>query len=704
MQAFRVSRSRPRALYLVIALALGAVAIGAAFLPSVLHGGLDRNPTFLRLLGFQPASTGTALSTQSVGDARSGQLMLTAASVPDATPAPPTVTAQAAAPSPAPANASTAPTSESDKNPNPVGTSNPALQEVNETAGNVTTNPIDSFGLGVLPADAGQVTGAPDVTQFLNPTVNETDCSWTKEVTSTDANHDGHPEFAEIKMLGTCTVTQDGVIVAGATVARDVRVWDNDSSGVYNALEARQGIEAYAGPPNGSYQYHADATWTLSVKDADEDGQPESVHVTFAGTQSFDKNVNGNAEFIRTVTADLATAHNVSADVPNSADVALRVYQTYDLQDDGQHEYEGVLGIAAHTVDANHDGRNESAVVSVTGYETLDRDHDGQPEVARGIEFSLNASNPESLANPTATELRIYLYGWADPSDTGLIEYRKALELTGSAADANGDGHPESVQLGIHAAALRNVTGEQPQVNATLDGTFAAYDNDSNGIFEKASLHLQAEALVVDNGTVAHAYATLDAVVVNEIQDAYPERVEAHLVATETLDTNGDGLVEETRGLTMDVLAVDANSNGHVEFANLTLHATDVVDTNHDGVPELQASFDAYAQSTDLNDDGHPEYVNVTARGSEVRQSENGTLEMTASITYDARYVDADSNGVFENVTITLRAEKTVYGPDGTTVVGHEWVTYEYSGQDVNQDGTMDNVSLVFEKHVLTTG
>ena len=703
MQAFRVSKSPPRALYVVIALALGAVALSAAFLPSVLQGGLDRNPTFIRLLGFQPASTGTTLTAQSVGDARNGQVMLAAAAVPGATPAPPAVTSQAAAPTAASANAATAPTSESDKNPDLVGTTSPALTEINETAGNVTMNPTDSFGLGALPADAGNVTGAPDVGHFIDPTVNETDCTWSKEITSTDANHDGHPESAEIKMLGTCTVTQDGVVVAGATVARDVRIWDNDSSGVYNALEARQGIEAYAGPLNGSYQYHAHATWTLSMKDADEDGKPETVRVTFAGEQDFDRNVNGNPEFVRTVTADLAYVHNVSAEVPNTADVHLRVYQTYSLHDDRQHAYEGVLNVAAHTVDANHDGRNESANVSVTGYETLDRDLDGHPELARGLEFSADATNPDSLPNPTLTHLRIYLYGWADPTGTGVLEYRRALELAGSATDANGDGHPESVLLTIHAAALRNVTGSEPQVNATLDGTFAAYDNDSSGIFEKATLHLQAEALVRENGTVAHAYATLDAIVLNEIQDAYPERVEAHLVATETIDTNGDGLPEETKGVAIDLLALDANSNGHAEYANVTLHATDVVDLNHDGIPEYQASFDAYAQSTDLNDDGHPEYVNVTARGSVVQQAENGTLEMTASISYDARYVDTDSNGVFENVTVTLRAEKTVYGPDGTTVVDHEWIRYDNSGQDVNQDGTMDNVSLVFEKHVTTS-
>ncbi len=701
MQAFRVSRRPPTTLYFAIALAVGAAALGAAFLPSAFQGGLGHNATFLRLLGFDPASTGTTLTAQSVGDTRTGQVMLATAAVPAATPTPPSVTSQAALPTAPPPNATLVPATAADRNPDPLGTSSPALREINETAGNVTTDPLASFGLGVLPKDAGNVSGAPEVGRFLVPTVNESACTWTKEVTSTDADHDGHPEFVEVKMLGTCTVIRDGVLVAAATVARDAKAWDNDSSGVFNALEVRQGLEAYAGPLNGTYRYRADAAWTLSVKDADEDGRPEVVRVTFAGVQSFDRNANGNSEFVRTVTANLDTVQNVSADVPNTADVALRIYQTYDLHDDGRHEYQGVLEIAAHTVDVNHDGRNETANLSVIGYETLDRDHDGRPELARGFELSLNASNPNDLPNPTETNVRVYLYGWADPQGNGVLAYRKALELTGAALDANGDGHPESVTLTIHAATYRNVSADAaPVVNATLDGVFHAYDNDSDGIVEKATLHLRAEALVANGSVVTHAYATLDALVLNEIPGAYPERIELHYVATETIDLNGDSIVDETRGVTLDLVAVDGNSNGHAETANLTIRATDVVDLNHDAAPEYEASFDLYAQSTDLNDDGHPEYVNVTAQASVVQQSENGTLAMTESVSYDARYVDADSSGVFENVTVTLHAEKIVYAPDGR-ILEHDWIVYEYSGQDVNQDGVMDTVSLLFEEHVV---
>src|SRR5207253_7707804 len=118
------------------------------------------------------------------------------------------------------------------------------------------------------------------------------------------------------------------------------------------------------------------------------------------------------------------------------------------------------------------------------------------------------------------------------------------------------------------------------------------------------------------------ASPTLDAIVLNTINDQNPDRVELHLTATQELDLNSDGLVDETRGATIDLLAVDANSNGAFESTNVTIHAGAVRDANNDGVPEYTAAFVAYAAATDANDDGHPELVTRTARGSEVRDQD----------------------------------------------------------------------------------
>ena len=192
-----------------------------------------------------------------------------AAAAPGATPAPPAVTAQAPPPTPAPENASTTSTTAPDGNPDIIGATSPALQEINDAEANAKSNPPAGFGFGVVPRDAANVTGAPDPGKFLDPTLNESACTWTREVRSTDANHDGRPEFVEVKMLGTCPETANGTGVAGATVARDVRAWDNDSSGPFHAVAVRQGLGACAGPRNGTYEYDAADGGTMHGPDAE---------------------------------------------------------------------------------------------------------------------------------------------------------------------------------------------------------------------------------------------------------------------------------------------------------------------------------------------------------------------------------------------------------------------------------------------------
>ena len=680
----------------MIAATLGLVSVGAIFGPSILKGDLANNATYVRLLGFTPTPGGSALGAQSVQDSHMGRVMIESTSPPGATPAPPHVTTSST-PGSTTQGAQVTPASSPSSSQGSTPLDNPASRELNGTVGNLTSDPIGRFGLGVVPADETNVTGATDVAHFIDPQLNDSACTWTKEVTAVDANHDGHPEYVHVKMLGTCSF-DNGTVTA--TVARDIQAWDNDSSGVFNALEARQGIEISADPANGTYEYAAQAVWTLSVKDPDEDGHPNYVYVTFAGVQSFDRNANGNPEFVRTVMGHLQYVNNVSADVANGADVSVQVYQTYDLHDDGGHEYQGLLEVHAQTIDADHDGVNETSTLAALGYETLDANRDGHNELAHGFQLTAdqtlgNDSNPASR-----TDAWIDLYAAEDPASTGVLACQAALELHFLSTDANGDGHPEFVEATIRGAVVRDTNQDGvPEVNASLSGYLRAYDNDSNGIFEKAVLHLQSEATIdsdSDGVPETIAYATLDVSVVNTIQDEHPDRIDLHYATAATFDRNDDGIIDEVQGATVDEYAVDANSNGHFEVANLTAHASDVVDLNHDGVPENQSSFDAYVQVTDLNDDGHPEYVNVTARGSEVSQTENGTPQLNASFVYTARYVDADSDGVFENVTISFRAERTLYGPDGN-VVSQESIIYDYSGPDVNQDGTMVDRSIPFQ-------
>src|SRR6266480_2746254 len=167
----------------------------------------------------------------------------------------------------------------------------------------------------VRPHDADHVGGAPDLMHFVMPSNDGGNCTWKNEYTATDANHDGHPEYVHGRMLGTCLIdaNKNGIPEAGTTIARDVQLWDNDSDGTFNALAGRQGIEAFADPNEDRvHEYTAQGLWTLNIQDANGDKRPESVMVTFAGEQRFDRNGNGNVEFIRTVHAELCMTDTAS--------------------------------------------------------------------------------------------------------------------------------------------------------------------------------------------------------------------------------------------------------------------------------------------------------------------------------------------------------------------------------------------------------
>src|SRR3989454_11560235 len=248
MQAYCVSKRPPRALYLGLAIALGMVAVSTVVL-SQMGGGLLRDGTYLRLLGYSPSNRGVSLTAPGAADAGACPGVLSASSAPGPTPAPPRAEV-AQGPSDAPANATPSPAPSSDRNPDPVHADVPAMRELNETSRDLANGSLDSFGLGVLPRDADQVRGAPDLMHFVVPSSDDGNCTWTKEFTATDANHDGNPEYVHGRMLGTCLLdaNQNGIPEAGVPIAQDSQVWANDSDGTSTSLVGRQGIDAFADP------------------------------------------------------------------------------------------------------------------------------------------------------------------------------------------------------------------------------------------------------------------------------------------------------------------------------------------------------------------------------------------------------------------------------------------------------------------------
>src|SRR5256712_11909985 len=108
MQAYCVSKRPPRALFLAVAIALGVVAVSAAVLPMV-GGGLMRDGTHLRLLGYTPSNRGATLTAQSPADASQPHAVLPASRAPGPTPAPPAAQDASSSPSHPPARPPSAP-------------------------------------------------------------------------------------------------------------------------------------------------------------------------------------------------------------------------------------------------------------------------------------------------------------------------------------------------------------------------------------------------------------------------------------------------------------------------------------------------------------------------------------------------------------------------------------------------------------------
>src|SRR5438093_11952232 len=127
MQAYCVSKRPPRALFLALAVALGVVAVSAAVLPMV-GGGLMRDGTYLRLLGYTPSNRGATLTAQSAADARQSNAVLSASSAAGPTPAPPAAKVASSNRSDGPAGAQSADANDSERHPARVGTGVPALR------------------------------------------------------------------------------------------------------------------------------------------------------------------------------------------------------------------------------------------------------------------------------------------------------------------------------------------------------------------------------------------------------------------------------------------------------------------------------------------------------------------------------------------------------------------------------------------------
>src|SRR5205809_7469199 len=130
-ESYCVSKRPPRALYLGLAIVLGMVAVSTVVLTQM-GGGLLRDGTYLRLLGYTPSNRGAALTALSAQDATASRGVLSASGAPGPTPAlPPADVARR--PSDASAPSTAAPPPPPHRNPDPLRAAVPALRQLTET-------------------------------------------------------------------------------------------------------------------------------------------------------------------------------------------------------------------------------------------------------------------------------------------------------------------------------------------------------------------------------------------------------------------------------------------------------------------------------------------------------------------------------------------------------------------------------------------
>src|SRR5438876_10080446 len=121
MEAYCVSKRPPRALFLALAIALGVVAVSAAVLPMV-GGGLMRDGTYLRLLGYTPSNRGATLTVQRAADGHQSNAVWSASSAPGPTQAAAATPVASSCPADAPSGSKSTYSRISSRQPEPVGT------------------------------------------------------------------------------------------------------------------------------------------------------------------------------------------------------------------------------------------------------------------------------------------------------------------------------------------------------------------------------------------------------------------------------------------------------------------------------------------------------------------------------------------------------------------------------------------------------
>ncbi|QOD60894.1 discoidin domain-containing protein [Polaribacter haliotis] len=470
-----------------------------------------------------------------------------------------------------------------------------------------------------------------------------------------DADNDGIPDLVE---AGGVDTNGDGLVDNTTDADNDgfADVYDTDDDGTLGVEDATDALLQTAGT------------------DTDGDGKADDVAIVFENGEGVNADTDGDG-------------------FPNHLDLDADNDGIPDLVEAGGVDTNGD-GLVDNTTDADKDGLAD----------VYDTDDDGTPGVEDATDALLQTGGTDTDGDGKADDAAItFVNGEGANADTDGDGFPNHLDL-----DADNDGIPDLVEAGgvdTNGDGLVDNT-----TDADKDGFADVYDTDDDGTpgVEDAN-----DALLQTGGTDTDGDGKADDVAITFVNgeganadidgDGFPNHLDLDadndgipdLVEAGGVDTNGDGLVDNT---------TDADKDG---FA-------DIYDTDDDGTPGVEDATDALLQTggTDTDGDGKADDVAITfVNGEGANADIDGDgfpnhLDLDADNDgipdlVEAGGVDTNGDGLVDNTT---DADKDgfadIYDTDDDGTLGVEDANdalLQTGGTDTDGDGKADDLAIVFE-------
>ncbi|WP_298767117.1 T9SS type A sorting domain-containing protein [uncultured Polaribacter sp.] len=469
-----------------------------------------------------------------------------------------------------------------------------------------------------------------------------------------DSDNDGIPDLVE---AGGIDTNGDGLVDDTTDADNDglADIYDTDDDGVPGVEDA------------------TDALLQTDGTDTDNDGKADDAAITFENGEGINADTDGDG-------------------FPDHLDLDADNDGIPDLVEAGGVDTNGD-GLVDNTTDADNDGLAD----------IYDTDDDGTPGVEDATDALLQTGGTDTDNDGKADDVAItFENGEAINADTDGDGFPDHLDL-----DADNDGIPDLVEAGgidTNGDGLVDDT-----TDADNDGLADIYDTDddgTSGVEDPTDALLQTGGTDTDNDgkadDVAITFENGEGINADTDGDAFPDHLDLDadndgipdLVEAGGIDTNGDGLVDNT---------TDADNDG----------LSDIYDTDDDGIPGVEDANDALLQTggTDTDGDGKADDAAITFINGEAINADTDGDGLPDHLDLDsdndgivdlveAGGLDADRNGLVDDTTDADNdGLADIYDSDDDGTPGAEDATdalLQTGGTDADNDGKSDDAAVTF--------